>query len=334
MRKAIAAGFAAATLLATTATPASAATVIDGFWDSTTTGGAEAQTLTDDCGSGGGTRYVDDNGFCWIDDGGSVELGVKFTTSKQVKIGGIRVYRVDSGDDMTGTLWEVTDWDGEQVTGEKLTSGTFATTSEHGWQDLVFDAPVDIAPGATYVASYYAPNADYAFEWGFFAGTALTVGPLTATASIEGDRNGVFCYGDSCGLPTESYKDTNYWVTPLLWEYDFGGYQQPIDTAVMNKAKAGSAIPIRFSLGGDEGLDILREGYPKATKIACETSAPTDTIEETVTSGFSTLKYDSATDQYTYIWKTAKTTMANNCYKFELGLDDWSSQTFKVSFVK
>ena len=42
----------------------------------------------------------------------------------------------------------------------------------------------------------------------------------------------------------------------------------------LNTAKAGSAIPVKFSLGGDKGLAILTDGYPKATKIACDTPEP------------------------------------------------------------
>lgn len=324
VRKKLAAGFAAAALVAVAGSPVTAASVGDGLWDSTTQGGAAESTLALDCGEGGGVRSVDANGFCVIDDFGSVELGVKFTTSAPVAIRGIRVYRVDSGA-LTGTLWK--------ADGTKLASGTFSGSAVNAWQDLTFDAPVDIIPGQTYVASYFAPNSDYAFDWFYFTDTARTVGPLTATASIEGDRNGVFCYGTSCGLPTDSYKDTNYWVSPLLLQYDFDGYRQPVDTAIMNQAKAGSAIPVKFGLGGDKGLDILRTGYPKATRIACDMSAPVDVVEETVTSGFSTLKYDAASDQYTYVWKSEKA-WAGACYQFELGLDDWSSHAFTVKFVK
>jgi hypothetical protein len=47
----------------------------------------------------------------------------------------------------------------------------------------------------------------------------------------------------------------------------------------------GSAIPVKFSLGGDQGLDVLRTGYPQVATVSCSTSAPTDVIETTVTAG-------------------------------------------------
>ena len=191
-----------------------------------------------------------------------------------------------------------------------------------------------IVPGETYVASYYSPNTVYAFEWYYFS-APRTVGPLTALDSAMGDGNGVFCYdNDPCGgLPTYSYNDSNYWVTPVLWSYPFSGFQQPIDTVLMNKGKAGSAIPVKFSLGGDEGMDILREGYPKAKEIQCEAGEATDRIEETVSASASGLKYDPETGQYMYVWKTDKS-MANSCFKFDLGLDDYSVHTFTVKFTK
>ncbi len=324
MRMTLAAGFAVAALLAATGQAAIAASgAEEGLWDTGTQGNARQETLITDCGEGGGPRSVDDNGFCWIDDSGAVELGVKFTTSEPVAIGGIRVYRVDPGA-VTGTLWS--------TNGDKLASGAFSGSTSHSWQDLEFATPVDIMPDQSYVASYFSPNSDYAYEWGYFDGIARSVGPLTATASVEGDRNGVFCYGTSCGLPTESYKDTNYWVTPLLWKHNFGGYQQPIDTAVVNTVKAGRAIPVKFSLGGDKGLDIVRAGHPKVTEVACEAGVVTDPVEETVTSDLNTLKYNASADTYTYVWKTKKS-WSGSCVEFELGLNDWSSHVFTVKFA-
>jgi len=43
-----------------------------------------------------------------------------------------------------------------------------------------------------------------------------------------------------------------------LIDYDFAGFFQPIDNLpTLNGVKAGSAVPVKFSLGGNHGLDIL-----------------------------------------------------------------------------
>lgn len=89
--------------------------------------------------------------------------------------------------------------------------------------------------------------------------------------------------------------------------YNFNGFFSPVDNRpVLNVVKAGSSVPVKFSLGGDEGLNIFAEGYPKSEEIQCDSTAETDGIEETVTPGASALSYDSATDTYTYVWKTKK----------------------------
>jgi len=41
----------------------------------------------------------------------------------------------------------------------------------------------------------------------------------------------------------------------------------------LNSAKAGSAIPIKFSLNGDQGLDIFQTGYPVSQEIDCDLAA-------------------------------------------------------------
>ncbi|NJD01606.1 MAG: HYR domain-containing protein, partial [Ruminiclostridium sp.] len=105
---------------------------------------------------------------------------------------------------------------------------------------------------------------------------------------------------DGNGLTTTATQD-------IIVTYDFAGFFQPVDmNDVVNTVKAGSAIPIKFSLGGNMGLNIFAAGYPKVVAITVDSSTQTDEIETTVTAGNSSLSYDPATDQYTYVWKTDK----------------------------
>jgi hypothetical protein len=47
--------------------------------------------------------------------------------------------------------------------------------------------------------------------------------------------------------------------------YDFDGFFNPVDNPdVLNRVKAGSAIPVKFSLGGDQGLDIFARTEERA----------------------------------------------------------------------
>jgi len=111
------------------------------------------------------------------------------------------------------------------------------------------------------------------------------------------------------------------------FRYDFGGFYQPVDnpgtTGVVNTAKAGAAIPIRFTLGWDFGLDVLAAGSPTSTPYTCS-SASENAIEETVTSSTSSFSYEPGAERYSYIWKTDKA-WSGTCRKLKVTLKDGTS---------
>lgn len=88
-----------------------------------------------------------------------------------------------------------------------------------------------------------------------------------------------------------------------------------------------------MQFGGDQALSILAPGDPKVTRIGCATSISTDAIDSTISAGASGLTYNTANDQYTYVWKTSKS-WAGVFYRLELGLNDGSRHTFDIAFLK
>jgi Tol biopolymer transport system component len=87
--------------------------------------------------------------------------------------------------------------------------------------------------------------------------------------------------------------------------FSFAGFFAPVNNgAVLNLVKAGSAVPVKFSLGGDRGPGVFAAGSPSSQRITCDTQAPLDLVEETVSPGTSTLSYDALADRYQYVWKT------------------------------
>lgn len=134
-----------------------------------------------------------------VNDRNSVELGVKFSSTKPGKITSLRFYK---GSQDTGThtahLWS--------ASGQLLTSATFGGETSSGWQQVNFPAPVTIAANTTYVASYHT-NGFYSASGNYFT-KARTNGPLTAPAG----NNGVYAYGSAVAFPSNSYRSTNYWV--------------------------------------------------------------------------------------------------------------------------
>lgn len=117
-------------------------------------------------------------------------------------------------------------------------------------------------------------------------------------------------------------------------EWNFTGFFSPVnnpgDPAGSNSVKAGASVPVKFSLGGSQGLDVLADGYPKLAFTACEAKDAPDPVEETSTSN-SGLKYDAASDTYSYVWKTEKS-WKGRCGTFTLKLDDASVHTADFKF--
>jgi uncharacterized protein len=92
-----------------------------------------------------------------------------------------------------------------------------------------------------------------------------------------------------------------------------------------------SAVPIKFSLNGDHGLAILEAGYPQSRLLDCDAMASSTDVEESVTAGSSSLSYNAATDQYTYIWKSDRN-WAGTCREFLLKLADGTTQVAVFEF--
>jgi hypothetical protein len=114
--------------------------------------------------------------------------------------------------------------------------------------------------------------------------------------------------------------------------YPWSGFFSPVDNLpTVNSVNAGRAIPVKFSLGGDQGLDVFEVDYPRSQQIACDSSAPLDGVEETLTAGGSSLAYDAASDRYTYVWKTEKA-WAGTCRQLVLRFDDGSFQRANFKF--
>lgn len=107
----------------------------------------------------------------------------------------------------------------------------------------------------------------------------------------------------------------------------FSGFQAPVDPApTVNVMTAGRSVPMKFSLGGDFGLNILQSGSPTSVPVTCDTGAPLAEVETTTAAGSSSLTYDTATNTYTYVWKTDKA-WAGTCRTFQMVLSDGNTHT-------
>jgi hypothetical protein len=116
-------------------------------------------------------------------------------------------------------------------------------------------------------------------------------------------------------------------ASPWPWR----GFLQPIDNApAVNVVKAGQAVPVKFGLGGDRGMDIFADGSPASGVASCGGGEPGD-VEPIDTSGASTLSYDAGTDTYQYVWKTSKS-WSGQCRRLVVELADGTSHWAEFRF--
>jgi len=115
--------------------------------------------------------------------------------------------------------------------------------------------------------------------------------------------------------------------------YRWSGFFRPVDNPhLWNVVNAGRAVPIKFSLAGFQGMDIL-SGSPSVVFVPC-TNGVSDSVEDFAsTSGNSGLQYDPLTDQYIYVWKTDRN-WAGKCAEFELTLKDGTSHEAWFRFTR
>jgi hypothetical protein len=114
--------------------------------------------------------------------------------------------------------------------------------------------------------------------------------------------------------------------------YPFSGFLSPVaNPPAVNSENSGQAIPINFSLGAYQGLDVIVPGFPTATQVDCKSLTPIGGAVQTVTAGNSGLSYDASSNTYTYAWKTDKS-MGRTCQVFTLLLVDGSDHLAYFQF--
>ena len=113
--------------------------------------------------------------------------------------------------------------------------------------------------------------------------------------------------------------------------YNFAGFFAPVDNLpTLNLVNAGKAIPVKFSLSGNKGLNIFAAGYPISVVISCDGSGEAE-VEETLTAGSSSLSYNSTSDEYIYVWKS-ETSWAGTCRQLVVKLNDGTEHRANFKF--
>lgn len=177
-------------------------------------------------------------------------------------------------------------------------------------------------------------------------------GPFTCTVDY-GDGTGAqpgLVDGETCTGPEHTYTAVgSFTVTVTVTDKDggtgsasvlhavlfnFTGFFRPVDNLpYVNLVNSGQAVPVKFSLSGNQGLNIFAAGYPKVRVVACQIGDEVNSVDEVSTDSNSGLKYDPVLDQYIYTWKTSKT-WAKSCRELVVKLVDGTTHTALFRFTK
>ena len=121
--------------------------------------------------------------------------------------------------------------------------------------------------------------------------------------------------------------------TVTVQRCNFTGFAQPVDMDKPNLISASQTIPLKFSLGGNYGLNILAAGSPSIKQVDC-TSAAAD--EDTVAQLYTPpqLTYVAGADQYTqpFSFKNAQVQPGGKCYLLSMVLNTCAGTSHDVLF--
>ncbi|MBP1887289.1 DUF4082 domain-containing protein [Sinorhizobium mexicanum] len=181
-----------------------------------------------------------------------VELGVRFQTTTNGLVEGIRFYKgfYNVGEHAV-SLWT--------ANGTLLATGVSTGEPISGWQTVTFSSPVQITAGTTYVASYHS-GGYYSVTDGYF-NSAYSNGAIKVA-----QNGGVFAYSTTAGtFPGNSFNGANYWVDVVF--------------------NAGpNIVPVAVD---DSGFSVFRDGtmtIPIAALVANDTDGNNDALTITAVS--------------------------------------------------
>lgn len=188
---------------------------------------------------------------------------------------------------------------------------------------------VALVNGATFLLNQ-AAAASYTCNGGL-SGIATCAGPVANGANMNMSSPGskTFTVNATDGAGNTASLTNSYTVL-----YSFIGFLQPIDNLpVINEAKAGKTIPVKWQLKDANGNYVSDLGSMVSLlsgPIACD-AAPTTIVEEQLSSPGSTVfRYDSTANQFVFNWQSASNW--KGCRLLQLTLSDGTQQYAKFNF--
>jgi hypothetical protein len=151
------------------------------------------------------------------------------------------------------------------------------------------------------------------FNYSIASGSTFPVGPTPVTVTA-----------------TDAHNNTSTCTFTVTVLYNFTGFFSPISNVpTLNTVNAGRAVPIKFSLSGNKGLNIFAANNPYTVSFNCANNDPGVDVQETTTAGGSSLSYGG--DTYHYTWKT-ENSWAGTCRQLVVTLNDGSVHVANFKF--
>jgi hypothetical protein len=163
-------------------------------------------------------------------------------------------------------------------------------------------------------------------------GVASCAGPVADEARVEtgsvGPREFKVTASDAAGNAASA--TSRYRVV-----YDFDAFLLPVrNPPKVNTWIAGVPVPIRFELGGNQGLDVIADGWPQVAVVGCDFTEDPGAGEPTRhPRWFRELVYRRRKQRYVYLWKTDRR-WAGSCRQFMLKLNDGTVHRADFRFVR
>ncbi|MFC5730798.1 MULTISPECIES: PxKF domain-containing protein [Nocardioides] len=227
--------------------------------------------------------------------------------------------------------------DGESGTSKVLSEG--ANQSVTGTAtDWAGNTATDTASGINIdtTAPSVALSGGPAAGGSYYYGSAPAAPTCIASDALSGLDGSCVVSGGGTAVGTHSYTATatdlagnensatsSYSVLP----WDLRGFYSPVNTGgVWNTVKGGATVPLKFEVFAASELTSTTAITGFTVKgVACPgASAPTDDVEF-VTTGGTSLRYDSTAGQFIQNWQTPK--RAGACYAVTMTTQDGSSLT-------
>jgi hypothetical protein len=178
------------------------------------------------------------------------------------------------------------------------------------------------ADGATYTLGMTVPAA-YTCSSDWSVAIVTCAGPAVNGAAIDtgsiGTKTFTVAATDAAGGATSA---THTYAV----QYAFGGFDSPVGSSgILDGAKAGEPIPLKFSLQGDHGASVV-------TSVSTEAASCTDwSVLGPPVAADGKLTYTASIDRYTEA-VASDPSWKGSCRTITVSLDDGTSHTVRVRF--